>query len=264
MTAITAMVSPIDYSPSRGLQAKLRRRYTQWHCCAPLGAVDSSMITFSFDDFPRSAADTGADILASINAPAIYYACSGLANAVTITGEQYEPGDMLDLSKAGHEIGAHTHTHLDCAEATLETVLADINNNLNQLKAMGLEQSVTHFAYPYGETTIALKRSLMDKFQTCRGINAGLNGADADRTQLVSMELTPDSMTTDRAIQAIEAAQRKPIWLNIFTHDVSASPSVYGTSPESLKKIARAARDSGLPIVTPSQAMERLAKVRHA
>lgn len=253
-----AAMSPADYCPDRSLPGKIRRRLTQWQCTKPLGALAGSLITFSFDDFPKSAADTGADIMAGIDAPAIYYACSGLAGQTNLTGEQYTDADLAPLVRAGHEIGAHTHTHLDCARATPARVLEDIAFNLDQFRAMGLAAPVTHFAYPYGETTPALKRALAGLFTTCRGILPGQNTPRADRMQLRAMELTPDEATTARALSAIEAACHAPTWLHIFTHDVRARPSPFGTTPQALTRVARAARASGLPIITPSGAMPYL------
>lgn len=253
---------PLDYSPDRSFRAKIQRRMTQWRRVDACGPLKTSMITFSFDDFPKSAADTGAEIMASINAPAIYYACSGLAGRTNKTGELYDDSDLIALARAGHEIGAHTHTHLDCAASDLGTVLTDIDMNLQQLKDMGLEQKVRHFAYPFGETTAALKQALKGKFDTCRGILSGNNGARSDRLQLRAMELTPDPATTDRAIFAIETALQSPCWLHIFTHDVRRQPSPFGTTPDALISIARAAQSSGLPIVTPSGAQKFFAVQR--
>lgn len=258
MTVLTNVLFPENYCPDITLPAKLKRRLTQWRTVQAMGKVAQSYITFSFDDFPKSAADTGAEIMDTINAPAIYYACTGLMGKTNKTGKQYEVDDLLALEKAGHEIGAHTHTHMDCATTNLECVLKDIDQNLMGLKDMGLRQSVTHFAYPYGETTRALKQALTDKFQTCRGILPGQNGARADRMQLRAMELTPDAMTTDRALSAIESAITEPTWLHIFTHDVRQNPSDFGTSPESFMRIAKAARASGLCIATPKTVMKKM------
>jgi len=257
------VLSPADYSPDRSLPAKVRRRLTQWRTVKALSKMPASIITFSFDDFPKSAADTGAEIMDTINAPAIYYACTGLAGKTNLTGAQYRPEDMLALAQAGHEIGAHTHTHLDCSTASTASVLENIDCNLQVLKDMGLKQEVTHFAYPYGETTIALKQALLAKFETCRGILPGQNGPRADRMQLRAMELTPDTMTTDRALHAIETALKAPNWLHIFTHDIRARPSDFGTTPQAFKRIAQAARNSGLMIATPTQAMNHLSGPAH-
>jgi peptidoglycan/xylan/chitin deacetylase (PgdA/CDA1 family) len=263
MSASTIVLSPSDYTPDLSLPGRINRRLTQWRTSQPLGAVSQSIITFSFDDFPKSAADTGAEIMDSINAPAIYYACTGLAGRSNITGAQYEADDLLALAKAGHEIGAHTHSHLDCARTSVACVLANIERNLDGLKEMGLAQEVKHFAYPYGETQVALKKALIGKFDTCRGILPGQNQSRADRMQLRAMELSPDEMTTDRALYAIERATSTPTWLHIFTHDVRLKPSNYGVTPNSLMLIARAARDSGLLITTPTKAMQQLSGMAH-
>jgi len=254
---------PFDYAPDRSLPAKVKRRLTQWRAVKALGKMPASIITFSFDDFPKSAADTGAEIMDAINAPAIYYTCTGLAGKTNLTGAQYQADDMLALAKAGHEIGAHTHTHLDCSAASATSVLENIDANLQALKDMGLQQEVTHFAYPYGETTVALKRALVTRFETCRGILPGQNGARADRMQLRAMELTPDPMTTDRALHAIEAALQTPSWLHIFTHDIRSKPSDFGTTPQAFRRITQAARDTGLQITTPTHAMKHLAGPAH-
>ena len=248
-------LNPFDYSPETHLIAKLRRRFVQHTTVAPLGRLDASVITFSFDDFPVSAADNGADILDAIHAKAIYYACSGLAGKTNRTGKQYDDEHIAKLVSAGHEIGAHTHFHIDCAIRPVNDVIADIERNLMELDNMGARDPIDHFAYPYGETSVKLKYTLAKKFHTARGILPGNNAERADRMQLRSMELNPDPMTVERALGAIEKAQYEPCWLNIFTHDVRDTPSDYGITPKALQRVARAARDSALPILPPSKAM---------
>ncbi len=246
---------PSNYSPSRSFRAKVQRRLTQWCTTRKLGRLPQSMITFSFDDFPKSAADTGADILSAVNAKAIYYACTGFAGRTMPTGQQYDETDIKALVDAGHEIGAHTHTHLDCSVALPNTVMADIDANLDSLKAMGVNAPIKHFAYPYGETNLFLKGMLQHRFDTCRGVLAGQNSTDNDRMQLRAMELTAEDTTKDRALSAIETAVQRRTWLHIFTHDVRHNPSPYGTTPSALRQIVRMARDSGIVIVTPTEAL---------
>lgn len=258
MTTGQTTLSAPDYAPNGSFPARVQRKLTQWRTEKKLGDLSQSLITFGFDDFPKSAADNGAAVMDSIGAKAVYYACSGLEGKTNLTGKQYSSEDLVKLSKAGHEIGAHTHNHLDCSDNPLTCVLSDIDKNLILLKDMGLEQSVEHFAYPYGETTSVLKSALTAKFKTCRGIAPGFNTAGADSMQLRAMELTPDEATTNRALYAIEKALTKPIWLHIFTHDVRQKPSEFGTRLFDFTQIARAARDSKIPIVTPSKAIDLL------
>ncbi|MEE9381156.1 MAG: polysaccharide deacetylase family protein [Hyphomonadaceae bacterium] len=251
------------YSPSRTLPAKLRRRMTQWNAAAPLSASPKrAIVSFTFDDFPKSAADTGASIVESVGGRACYYACTGMAGTTTETGEMFDERDIVALSAAGHEIGAHTDTHLDCAQSGTPEVLASINANITALAAMGLAAAPTQFAYPYGETGLDIKEALAGRFQTARGILPGTNSKGSDTMQLRAYELERDDWTMTRAAKAIEAAAQTPAWIILFTHDVRTAPSAYGTTPNVLRKLARLARDCGAAILTPSEAMAEIERAK--
>lgn len=253
------MIPLPEYNPDRSLPAKIRRRVTQWRPAQRLTAAPKRpIVTFTFDDFPKSAADTGAEIVEAAGGKATYYACTGMAGSVNATGELFDETDLAALAKAGHEIGAHTDSHIDCAKAFRAEILANVEANLARLKEMGHDTPVTQFAYPYGETRLDVKRAMTVKFQACRGILAGVNGEGSDLMQLRAMELEPGDWTTDRAAAAIEAAARKPAWVVIFTHDVRETPSDYGTTPDALISLARKAKDSGAAILTMSEALAEI------
>ena len=62
----TVDVSLSGYSPDRSLMAKIRRRMIQLIGVEPVPRSPSrAIVTFTFDDFPKSAADTGAAIVES-------------------------------------------------------------------------------------------------------------------------------------------------------------------------------------------------------
>ena len=252
-------LSPSSYQPNRSLAAKINRRMTQWRAASPLASAPKrAIVTFTFDDFPISAADTGADIIESFGGRAGYYACTGLSGQSNATGELFRDTHLHALVKAGHEIGAHTHNHLDCSRASPKDAVEDIDLNLQRLKAMGHTEPVRQFAYPYGETRTGLKRKLVGKFDSVRGILPGVNGAGSDAMQLRALEFEPDEATTARAAAAIQAAATTPSWVIIFTHDVSSTPSPFGTTPTALRSLAKQARDSGAAILTPSAAFSEL------
>jgi len=248
-----------EYNPDRSFPAKIRRRLTQWRPAERLGAApERAIVTFTFDDFPKSAADTGAEIVEAAGGKATYYACTGMAGSVNATGELFTDIDLAALTKAGHEIGAHTDSHIDCAKALRSEILSNVDANLARLKEMGHTAPVTQFAYPYGETRMDIKRAMTCKFEACRGILAGVNGEGSDLMQLRAMELEPGDWTTKRAAAAIEAAARTPTWIVIFTHDVRETPSDYGTTPDALISLARQARDSGAAILNMSDALAEI------
>lgn len=247
------------YQPRRSVPAKVRRRFTQWRTAKPLTASPQRpLVSFTFDDFPRSAAQYGADILERHGARGCFYACSGYAGQTGPFGEYYRETDIAGLCEAGHEIGAHTVSHMDCATEPVDRVLKDISHNLDELATLGVPSPVRQFAYPYGETRLALKTALQARFDSCRGILAGVNRKGNDAMQLRAIELGDDPASVQRAEAAIEGAARSPGWVIFFTHDVSDTPSPFGVTPALLERLVRHARDAGAAIVTPSQAMAEI------
>ncbi|MEM5518199.1 polysaccharide deacetylase family protein [Henriciella sp. AS95] len=248
-----------DYVPDRSLGAKIRRRLTRWKVAKPLPVQPrETYICFTFDDFPKSAADTGAEILDEVGARGGYYACTGMAGTSGTMGELFDERDLAPLVAAGHEICAHTESHVDCARASLNDVLVDIDTNLSHLKEMGHSLPVTQFAWPYGETSASLKPAMTTKFDAVRGILPGANNKGADLMQLSAYELDASDASTARAAAAIEAAAKNPTWLFVFTHDVRQNGSPWGTTPEDLRRLVRLARDTGANLVTPSHAVQEI------
>lgn len=249
---------PASYSPDRSLPAKIRRRMTLWRSVQPMPAPPKrAIISFTFDDFPKTAATYGADALDHIGAKGTYYTCTGMAGMTNILGDMFTTDDLDVLNAAGYEIAAHTHTHLDCGRTPNDAVQSDIQRNLDVLNALG-QTDIDHFAWPYGETQISAKRDISRKVKTARGIMPGINRKGADMMQLRSYELTPDAWTAQRAAKAIDAVARTGGWLTVFTHDVRDTPSPFGVTPATLKSLARLARDSGAEVLTIGAAYDKI------
>ncbi|WP_018147879.1 polysaccharide deacetylase family protein [Henriciella marina] len=247
------------YQPSDSLLAKFRRRAARWHTARPLDAAPKrTRICFTFDDFPKSAADTGAEILDEVGAKGCYYACTGMAGTENHLGKLFDERDLKALTAAGHEIGAHTQTHLDCSQAPASIVLSDIDANLRNLVAMGHDAIVRQFAWPYGETRRDLKPRLATRFDAVRGIHAGVNRERADLMQLTALELDANESSVERAAAAIENAAGEPAWIFVFTHDVRDNHSKWGTTPAHFRRLVRLARDTGAVLETPSAALDAI------
>ncbi|MEM1106012.1 MAG: polysaccharide deacetylase family protein [Pseudomonadota bacterium] len=236
---------------------------TQWRVVKPLEAAPArALVSFTFDDFPRSAALAGADILGRYGACGTYYACTGLLGGSGPSGAYPTEYDFRALSEAGHEIGAHSARHLDCARTPVRDVLADLERNAAHLKALLEPAPVAHFAYPFGETTPQLKHALTERFDTCRGVLPGINRAGSDAMQLRAVELNGAPGSLRRAQRMVEALAARPGWLIFFTHDVAAAPSPFGITPSGLERLVRQASDSGAALVTVSEAWQRVSAGR--
>ena len=252
------MADGMPYQPDRSLKAKVTRRVTQWRTVAPISiSPEQSILSISFDDCPVTAATTGASILDHHQVRGTYYIATGLLGQTNHMGEIVDQHGVKALADNGHDIAAHTTSHLDCARASANEVLKDIEGNLADLSEMGIGP-VYHFAYPFGETTPEIKSALKDRFLTARGILPGVNRGVCDRTQLRAFELDGSDGRTDRLISAIDSLAANPGWAIAFTHDVSDDPSAYGITPETLEFIVRRAQANGVQILPVSEAASAL------
>lgn len=252
---MAAASPPSGYTPSRAPFARVQRRMVQWRRAAPaVVAPDRPVVTFTFDDFPKSAV-AGADIVEAAGGRAGFYASTTMAGTThPDMGEMFDANTLADLVARGHEIGAHSHEHLDCARISLGRVEVDVGENLVALAGLGLEAPVSSFAWPYGETGFAAKRWAASVFSTCRGVLPGVNVGDTDRAQLRAIELGPTEAHQRRALELLSACIAMNGWAIFFTHDVSDAPSDYGCTPDLLRELVKAAVDQGAVLAAPGLA----------
>ena len=243
------------YDPSRSLRARIARKLTLWRMAAPVTVrVDQPILTMTFDDFPHSAATTGAEIVEAAGGRAGFYACTTMLQDEGSPADMFRARDIADLLARGHEVGAHGHGHLDFSRTPAHQVREDLARNLSILSDLGVRPPVASFAYPFGETDMATKRLVAARFATARGIAAGINEGRVDRAQLRAAELTPEDWTHRRAADLIEQAARGQGWLILFTHDVREDPGPWGITPAALRALMRQARDAGLRLLPPAEA----------
>src|SRR5947209_11228992 len=70
------------------------------------------IVSFTFDDFPRSALTVAGKILDNYNVCGTYYAAMGLMGKITEVGEMFDSRDLKHLVAAGHELACHTFDHV--------------------------------------------------------------------------------------------------------------------------------------------------------
>ena len=75
-------------------------------------AWPQGVVSFTFDDFPKSALTAGGSILERHGARGTYYVASKLAKTDGAVGRLFDVEDISAAHHNGHEIGCHTYTHL--------------------------------------------------------------------------------------------------------------------------------------------------------
>ena len=87
------------------------------------------VISFTFDDYPRSALDLGGCILKSEGISATYYTAFGLARTGSPSGLIGSIDDLAACVAAGHEIACHSYDHIDCRKASAGEFARNLDRN---------------------------------------------------------------------------------------------------------------------------------------
>ena len=230
---------------------RVRSRFVSSFCrrSAALGNL-GPVVTFTFDDFPRSAMTAGAQILERSGVRATYYVAMGLMGTSNRLGEQFRLADLRALSERGHEIAIHGFRHLSAQRTPLEEFIDDVADCERAIRECIPEGVSNNFAYPYGEATLATKRHLGSRMQSSRGTIGGLNGPEVDLNLLRANALYGDIDQAETAQRLIIENQARKSWLVFYTHDVADRPSPYGCTPAMFQSAVSFAVEQGARVMT--------------
>lgn len=239
----------LPYIPPRDLGSQLERRRVARRAARPaILKLSRPVVSFTFDVFPKSAARTGAALIENVGGRGTFYASAAFANEETHAGRIFDNEDLIRLIAAGHEVGCHTFSQLDCARTPVDVVFSDMVRNADVLAAMGMDTRLISFAWPYGETSHAMKAQLPSRFVTARGAAPGLASGAADLAQLRANAMYgPHALR--RCLAVLEQARRRNGWVIFFTRDVSARPGPWGTPTGLLERLCGSAYAGGMQIL---------------
>ena len=216
------------------------------------------IVSFGFDDFPRTAYLVAGRILEDHGARGTYYTAAGLMNTSNGLGDLCNLDDLHSLLENGHELGTQTYDHSSCREVSLDGFQNDVAKGMREVEHL-TGHPAANFAYPYGHVTFGAKRTL-GYLASARSIFPGVNGPEVDLNLL----------RANRVYGGLDQAQ--PIWrhdptkcracagwLIFYTHDVRREPSEYGCTPELFEFAVSAAAKSGSRILTVEQVLREIA-----
>jgi peptidoglycan/xylan/chitin deacetylase (PgdA/CDA1 family) len=228
----------------------VRRRVlcTFYRSAVPLG-TSGPVVSFTFDDFPRSALSIGGSILEKFGARGTYYVTFGLMNRVNELGELFHADDLSSLLDRGHDLGTHTFHHSSCHTSSLSEFVQDVKRGKDAVVDL-LGHEPSNFAYPYGDVSLRVKKNVGPILKSCRGIVPGFNGPQVDLNLLRANKLYGDVDQLGAAETLIEENVKQKTWLIFFTHDVSLHPSPYGCTPALFESVVSRAVRSGSRVLT--------------
>lgn len=208
------------------------------------------VVTFTFDDFPRTALTAGAEIIERFGARATYYVAMGLMGSENRLGEQFHCTDLHALVERGHEVALHGFRHLSARKTPLDEFVEDLADCKRAVQECVPGGASNNFAYPYGEATLSAKRQLGPEMRSSRGTVAGLNGPEVDLNLLRANPLYGGNEQAEGARELIRENQAQRSWLIFYSHDVAEKPSPYGCTPALLHEAVSFAATQGARLMT--------------
>jgi peptidoglycan/xylan/chitin deacetylase (PgdA/CDA1 family) len=213
------------------------------------------MVSFTFDDIPKSAATTGARLLEQHNAHGTFYVAGGLVGRRSPHWMPTSEGDLVALHRKGHELACHTFSHKRACDLDARQLNEEIEKNRQYLQTLDASIKIENFAYPYGVGSLLGKRQLKAAFRTGRGIVPGVNSGTVDMQYLRATPLVQELIDGDGIERAFDETRTANGWLIFYTHDVADSPSPYGCSPGLMKHALEAASRRNIPVLSMAEAL---------
>ena len=216
------------------------------------------LISFTFDDFPRSAYEVGGAILASQGFRGTYYAALGLMGKQAPVGEIFSRDELVNVFADGHELGCHTFAHCHSWNTAPRVFERSIIDNERRLRELLPAASFKTFAYPIAGPRPFTKRLAARHFPCCRFGGQTYNSGVVDRYLLSAYFLEQGRHDPDSVKRMIDRNSDACGWLIFATHDVCDNPTRFGCTPAFFEEIVRHASRSGAAVLPAGDAWERV------
>lgn len=234
--------------------------------------TDAPIVSFTFDDFPRSAFLEGGSILRRYGAQGTYYVSLGLMGKQSPVGPMFQARDLNELVHLGHELGCHTFGHCHSWNTPPDVYERAILENQEAFSELLPEASFQTFAYPHSAPRLAVKKVAGRHFLCCRGgglkpghylfrHSAGgqtFNLGITDLNYLCAFFLEKSRGNPEAVKSLIAQNARARGWLIFATHDVCADPSPFGCTPGFFEQTVQWALESGARILPVVEALKVL------
>ena len=215
-------------------------------------------ISFTFDDFPRSALHTGGEILVNYGFRGTYYASFGLMGKVAPTGPIFIPSDIEILLVKGHELGCHTYSHCHSWDTSPDLFEESIKDNLKALHKLVPGTVFRSFSYPISHPRPTAKRRAGKYFGSCRNGGQNINTGMADLNLLNSFFLEKSITDLDNVKKIIDRNCQLRGWLIFSTHDVGDEPTRYGCTTAYFENVVKYSLASGATVLPVAHVLDIL------
>lgn len=218
--------------------------------------TEQPLISFTFDDFPKSALATGGAILRSHQLSGTYYVSLGILGGNSPSGQLCELEDVVEALKQGHELGCHTFAHCHSWDTKSAVFEEAVLRNRAALRELVPWASFRTCSYPIATPRPAIKRVCAKYFECSRAGGQTFNSGSADLNQLSAFFLEKAKGDLEEVKRVIRENRKAKGWLVFATHEIVPCPSEYGCTAQFFEQVVRYAMESGARILPVAQALD--------
>jgi peptidoglycan/xylan/chitin deacetylase (PgdA/CDA1 family) len=199
--------------------------------------MESPVISFTFDDFPRSALLNAGAILRERRLAGTYYASFGLMGKKAPTGEIFTREDLDELIQQEHELACHTYDHYDSWDTAPLEFEASILRNQRAISERLPGTKFRCLSYPISWPRPETKRRVASYYECARGGGQTFNAGTMDLNYLKAFFLEQSRDNFAAIKQTIDDNAHAKGWLIFATHDVCDQPTRFGCLPGFFEKV---------------------------
>ena len=250
-------------APSRTLLSKVRSCYQRYSARLVFKQTlvirpDRPFISFTFDDFPRSAWLTGGAILKRFGLNGTYYVSLGLAGKTEPSGSMFLLSDLKTLFESGHELGCHTFSHCHAWDTDSDSFEASVVQNRSELQRLIPGAEFRSLSYPIGLPRPRTKARMAKYFASCRAGGQTFNAEKGDLNQLSAFFLEMSRNDIGTVKELIDRNRERRGWLIFATHDIAEAPTPFGCTPDFFENVVAYAVASGSRILPVARALDEI------
>ena len=236
----------------------LQRRSARWFARNPVTLkLEKPVISFTFDDFPKSALTVAGRMLREHGFVGTYYASFGLMGKQTPTGEIFSKSDLAEFIAQGHELACHTFDHCDSWDTEPAEFEASICRNQEFVARELPKFTMRSLSYPISYPRPATKRRVARRFACARAGGQTFNSGPTDLNYLKAFFIEQSRDNLDAIKRTIDDTVRASGWLIFATHDVCESPTRFGCTPAQFSRIVNYVAQSGAVVLPVSEALRK-------
>lgn len=217
------------------------------------------IVSFTFDDVPKSAFDNAVPILNKYNLRGTFYIALSFLKGMQENDDLYSKAELQECLRNGNELASHSYSHFHFYNTYSSKFISnDLKKNHLEFEKLNLDISLENFSYPYGELTRLAKKNISRLYTTCRGLDHGINVGRVDLNSLKAIQLYECKNSLKKINDIFKRFKESGGWLIFYTHDVQESFSRYGCSRKYFECVVKKSLELGFEVKTIKEAVDLL------